>query len=74
MKLVFSKWFRGYPWGPEALRLYARLLLGLLCGAVLLAGDDGDGNDSSDPKDTSASVAAEDPQTTMFPHGEWSHF
>lgn len=71
MKLVFSKRFWD-PYAPQVLRLYAALLLCLLGSAVLLARD-GDGNDSSDPKDTSASVAADSPQTTMFPHGEWSH-
>jgi high affinity Mn2+ porin len=75
MSVLFSKWLGVYRYCSHSLRLGTVLLLCLLCGAVLRAQDDAGGSDSSDPKDTSASVAADDfAQTTMFPHGEWSHF
>jgi high affinity Mn2+ porin len=73
MKLVSSKWLGSHPYAPHAFGLWTALLLCLLCSAVLRAQDDTGGNDSSEPKDTSASLASDDPQTTMFPHGEWSH-
>lgn len=73
MKLVSSKWLAGYAYSPQPVRLLTALFLCLYFAAVLRPQDDASG-DSSDPKDTSASVASDTSQATMFPHGEWSHF
>ena len=75
MRLMFSKWFRGYPCARQALRLCTLVAVCLLFSAVVRAQEEISASDSSDPKDTSSStVAGDDAQTTMLPHGEWSHF
>jgi high affinity Mn2+ porin len=74
MKLKFSKWFGGYCCALHTLGVCSAVLVCLLLGAVLRAQEEVSTSDPSDPKDTSsATVASDDSQTTMFPHGEWSH-